>query len=148
MTTRSNGEGFGLAEYLLALALMSVVVLSLLGVFASGNSVIQKTSDMALADELGCSLLEALKREVKINGSDALPPTPFRFDGRQGDDVVSLLGATFPPSPYPLEKLGNQTYTLLVEGTDEGSKLKKIKVTVFWNDNKKIVLGTLVYPRS
>ena len=145
---RPRHKGFSLAEYLFALGLLAVVALTLLGVFARGNQLIQKSGEVSTADELASSIIEDIKMSVSEEGIGALPARPFVFDGVQGDSQISLTSSVFPPTPYPQKKLGPQTYSIRVEGKEESDKLTLIEVTVGWNETSKVTLSTLVYPRE
>ena len=69
---RPRHKGFSLAEYLFALGLLAVVALTLLGVFARGNQLIQKSGEVSTADELASSIIEDIKMSVSEEGIGCL----------------------------------------------------------------------------
>ena len=139
-------RGLTLMEVMLSIGLLSVAALSLLTVFISGLKLMQRSNDMAAANDLAQSTLEAIKRDFRTNGMTALPAGAYLYDGRVPDPIEVSGPNDFPPTPYPGLTVNDQDYQIVVEGRDEGSRLRRVSVSVYWADNPPLRLETILHP--
>ncbi|MFA5504750.1 MAG: type II secretion system protein [Vulcanimicrobiota bacterium] len=137
-----------LLETIIAIGLLAMATLSLLTIIVSGMKMMQRSNEVAAASDVARSTLEAIKRDFKAHGMSALPPDEFTFDGRDPEpDEVDLSGpVAFPPQPYPRVTVGGQTYFVGIEGRSEGTRVKRVKVNIFWDDDTPLVLEALLHP--
>lgn len=133
-------------EVMLSIGLLAVAALSLLSVFIGGLKLMQRSNEMATANDVAKSTLEAIKKDVRINGMSVIPTGVYTFDSRLGDPADSSGLAPFPPAPYPETLVDDQLYQVVVEGQDEGTRLKRVRVQIYWNDNPPLKLETLLHP--
>jgi Tfp pilus assembly protein PilW len=133
-------------EVMVSIGMLSVAALSILSVFVGGLKLMQRSNEMAAANDVAKSTLEAIKRDFQKDGFAALPTADYTFDGRVPDAVDSTGPNTFPPAPYPALKIGQTNYEVVVQGNPEGTRLRRVRVLVYWNDNQPVELETLLHP--
>lgn len=112
----------------MALAITSVALLTLIGVFTGGLRLLTRSEAVTRATETGRSELET----IKDLGWTALPATDATFDGRAGDPPVG----GFPPPPYA----PGVPMTVNVEQIEPG--LKSITVRVYPASDQPITVET------
>lgn len=133
-------------EVMVSIGMLAVAALSLLTVFIGGLKLMQRSNEMAAANDVAKSVLEAVKRDTDIHGLTAVPPGITKFDGRLPDAKDIAGPVPFPPDPYPATTVNETDYTIMVESSDDGSRVKRVKVSVFWNNNPPLSLETLIHP--
>lgn len=148
---RRDSQALTLLEAIIAIGLLALATLSLLTVIVGGMKLMQRSNEMAAANDVAKSTLEAIKRNYRLNNNAALPAGVYLFDGRLNQESLKAideddLEADFPPQPYPFAVVGGRQYYLVVEGNDEGSRLKRVKVSVYWDDDTPLVLETYLHP--
>lgn len=119
---------------MLALGLLALVVIGVMVVLIGGLSLLNQASDMAQARQLATQELE----RIRI-GDLAYQPDGTYFDGRLNTAPVN----GYPPPPYPL---GLGKYHLAVGAQRVGPGLRSVQVTVFWGDNHRLQLETMMNP--
>ena len=145
-SSKRNQRALTLLESIIAIGLLALATLSLLTVIVGGMKLMQRSNEMAAANDVAKSVLEAVKRDFRVEGMDALPPAAYTFDGRIPDDADDTGPNTFPPSPYPSIIVGGRQYSVVVEGQNEGPRVRRVKVSVYWDDDTPVVLETLLHP--
>lgn len=135
----------------MAVGLLAVAALALLTVFIGGLKMMQRSNEMAAANDVARAVLEAVKRDYHIHSDALFPSGEYKFDGRVPDDVFDddpdVAPPAFPPQPYPSTVINNITYTALVSGRPESSRLHRVRVEVYWGvSSQPIVLETLIHP--
>jgi len=133
-------------EVMIAIGLLAVAALSLLTVFIGGLRLMQRSNETAAATDVAKATLEAIKRDFRLHGLAAIGSGTYTFDGRIPDEADTSGPSVFPPAPYPSRTIGGQEYILVVEGREEGTRLRRIKVSVYWNENQPLVLETIIHP--
>jgi type II secretory pathway pseudopilin PulG len=143
-----NERALTLLEAIIAIGLLALATLSLLTVIVGGMKLMQRSNEMAAANDVAKSTLEAVKRDFRLHKMDSLPPAVYKFDGRVPDDAVDMGPTlnTFPPAPYPDITVGGRQYFVVVEGLNEGTRVRRVKVSVYWDDDTPVVLETLLHP--
>lgn len=121
-------RGLTLAEVLLSSAILTVVLLLLIGVFISGLKLMQRSETLTAASTIGREFLETVE---DIGGYSALPTTDSVFNGANPDDPVN----EFPPSPYPTTIREGREYSLRVETKRDGD-ITAILVTVTGDEGR------------
>lgn len=119
----------------MAIALVSVAVLTIVGVYIGGLKLSAKSERVLLATEVAQSTLERI-REL---GYDKIPPEDSVFSGRKSDPPT-VDG--FPPSPYP----GEQDYSIEVTSSIKETDLKSVAVRVYYDQRNSVVLQTYFTP--
>lgn len=145
MTGEQKG-GLTLLEVMVAIGLLAVATLSLLTVFVGGLRMMQRSNEMAAANGVAKSTLEAIDRDFRAFGLASLDAGVYIYDGRTPDPTTATGTNTFPPAPYPSVVVGDQRYFVVVEGRPEGTRLRRVRVSVYWNDNHPLKLETLLHP--
>lgn len=147
---RHTRAGYSVMEALVAVGLLAVAALALLTVFIGGLKMMQRSNEMAAANDVARSVIEAIKRDYALYDDPLFPPGAYSFDGRNPDDRFDedplVDPPPYPPDPYPAVKVNGTEYKIVVSGHDEASRLKRVKVEVYWNDNRPISLETLIHP--
>ena len=147
---RYTRAGYSVMEALVAVGLLAVAALALLTVFIGGLKMMQRSNEMAAANDVARSVLEAIKRDYALYDDPLFPVGAYKFDGRVPDDKFDddplVDPPPFPPDPYPAVKVNGTEYKVVVSGNEEASRLKRVKVEVYWNDNRPISLETLIHP--
>jgi type II secretory pathway pseudopilin PulG len=143
---RRSQRALTLLEAIVAIGLLALATLSLLTVIVGGMKLMARSNEMAAANDVAKSTLEAIKRDFKLHEMDALPPGVYTFDGRISDPADSTGPNTFPPAPYPSVTVSGIQYNLVVEGLNEGTRIRRVKVSVYWDDDTPLVLETLLHP--
>ena len=126
-------RGLTLAEILVALALLSVALLTMVAIFTKNLSLAGKTEEMTVATELGKTMLE----RVAVMEPD-LVPVPSYF----ARHPVNADG--FPPSPYPSQTIDGREYEIEVRTTPRGD-LVLVEATVIWSRGR-LSLASVVRP--
>ena len=90
-------------EVMVSIGMLAVAALSILTVFIGGLKLMQRSNEMAAANDVAKSVLEAVKRDTDIHGLTAVPPGITKFDGRLPDAKDIAGPVPFPPDPYPLD---------------------------------------------
>lgn len=143
---QSRSSGLTLMEVMVSIGLLAMAALSILSVFIGGMKLMQRSNDMAAASNVAKSTLEAIKRDFRSAEFAALPAGPYTFDGRIPDPVDTTTPAPFPPGPYPEVEIDGINYQVVVEGIDEGTRLRRVKVSVYWTAQQPLVLETILHP--
>lgn len=138
-------------EALVAVGLLAVAALALLTVFIGGLKMMQRSNEMAAANDVARSVLEAVKRDYKGHSDALFPPGEYKFDGRVPDivfdDDPDELPPPFPPEPYPSTTINDIDYTVVVSGKPESARLHRVRVEVYWGiSSQPVVLETLIHP--
>jgi type II secretory pathway pseudopilin PulG len=135
-------------EVMVSIGMLGLAALSLLTVFVGGLQLMQRSNEMAAANDIAKSTLEAIKRDFRLHQFAALPSGDYVYESRGDtpDAADTNEHNTFPPAPYPQTTINGETYNLVVEGRDEGSRLKFVKVTVYWGESQNLSLETLIHP--
>lgn len=120
---RRGRHGLTLAEVLFALAIIASVVLVVVGVFAGGIHLMNRSEKRTQASNLGGDLLEQIADE---GGFSHLPDVDRVFDGRV-PDAPDTSG--FPPSPYP----ASGDYTVVVTTRVLTGVTRAVLVEVHWD---------------
>ena len=131
---------------MLSIGLVAVAALSLLTVFVSGAKLMQRSNEMAAANDVARSVLEAVKRDYAVNGVAALPAGAYVFDGKV-DPADNTGPNIFPPAPYPTIRVNDTDFTIKVEGAPEGTRNRRVKVSVYWDTAEQpLRLETILHP--
>lgn len=119
-------------ELMVALAVTSVALLTMIGVFTGGLRLLHQSQAVTVATETGRSELET----IKDLGWAGLPSADAEWDSRAGDPAV----AGFPPPPYP-------STPMLVTVEEIQSGMKSVTVRVYYEGNTAVTMETyLVEP--
>ena len=124
-----------LIEVAIAIAVTSVILLSLLLMFTRGMFVLSHSKQVDRATELAQHCIET----IRANGPAAI--TLGRYDSRAGDAPDG--GTGFPPFPYnPLPT----DLPLVVNATTTGvpAGLIAVEVEVYYEANQKVRLQTYI----
>ena len=116
---------------MVALAVTSVALLAMIGVFTGGLRLLSQSEAVTRATELGRAELEA----IKDLGWAALPATDASFDGRVPDPQV----AGWPPAPYT-----TTSTPMMVQVEEIEPGLKSVTVRVYYSANTPVTLETYV----
>jgi type II secretory pathway pseudopilin PulG len=126
-------KAFSLVELMIGMALITLALLAMIGVFFSGLRLMTQGESLTAATETGRALLE----QVKVSGYDAIPAAAADFDARRND---APLGG-FPPAPYPRDA-ANQ-YPIRVRVNPLREDLKVVAVEVYFDPSRPpVVLET------
>ncbi|MCE7869252.1 hypothetical protein DYH09_02620 [bacterium CPR1] len=121
-------------EVLIALAIASLAILTMVGVFAGGLQLLTAGKELAVSTGVGRELMEQMKllpfAEIAEGTFDGGLPTP--------------PVANFPPSPYPTREVSGMRYTYRVIVSVVRPNLKSITTEVLWRNSKKTILQTYV----
>lgn len=128
-------RGLTLAETLVAIGLLSVVVLTVIGVLLSGLRLLTLSQEMTDASNIGRQFMEAVRER---GGYSVIPPSISDFDGSLPD----AAGPRFPPAPYPSSQLNGRLYTLRVRTAQSSDNVRAVLVEVAWEDDGSIILET------
>ena len=139
----STKSGFSLLELMIAFGLITVAILGLIGVFASGLGLSGQSRNVASATELGREVIERIKFEVEQVGFGYVPGGTYSFDGHVPD--VSIGSPPFPPPPYQTAWMNNQEFVISVTGSELSPTFKEIRVTVSWDKLSKVILETRLH---
>lgn len=118
----------------MALALASLAILTMIGVFTSGLRLLGSGRELAVSTGLGRELMEQMKLQPY---GEIVPGV---YDGR----VPTPPAGAFPPAPYPVTQINGMDYTFRVVVTSPGPSLKSITTEVMWRNDKKTRLQTYV----
>lgn len=143
---RRRQRALTLMETIVSIGLLATATLALLTVITGGLKLMQRSNEMAAANDIAKSVLERVKRDTRLHTIDVIPPGDYTFDGRNPDERDTSGAAPFPPEPYPGVKVGERFYTVVVEGREEGTRVRRVKVSVYWDDDSPLVLETLLHP--
>lgn len=116
------------------MAIVSVGLLTMIGVYISGIQLMARGEHLTLSSEAGRRFLE----EVKAMGFDSIPDGSSHFDGRLNDP----LHGSFPPAPYPADG----PYRLEVLTEQPEPRLKAVTVRVFYDGASHVALQTYFRP--
>lgn len=114
---------------MVALAVASLALLTMIGVFTSGLRLMTQGEAVTSATETGRDLLEAVKEQ----GYALVPATDQVFDGTKPVPDPPVAG--FPPAPYPAPNM-----RVIVEQVQPG--LKSVTVQVFREKDVPVTLET------
>lgn len=112
------------------MALTSLALLAMIGVFFSGIRLMTQGESLTAATETGRAVLE----QVKIYGYDAIPAAASEFDARRNDAPVG----GFPPAPYPRDPVHG--YPIRVRVAALRTDLKAVAVEVYFDARKPPVV--------
>lgn len=146
VTRLHTNRGLSLAEVMVSTGMLAVAALSLLTVFIGGLRLMQRSNEMAAANDVAKSVLEAVKRDVGAHGMSAVPSGALTYDGRIPDSEDLTTPEPFPPDPYPAITVNDTDYRIVVSSANEGTRVKRVKVMVYWDDNTPLILETLIHP--
>jgi len=113
----------------MAAGLLTAVLVLLVGVFAGGLQLMQRSEVHTAATTIGRSVLEDLEDR---GGFTAVPHGPVVFDGSNPDPK----SGNFPPDPYPVAVQDGREYTVTVEVRSPSSRLRSVLVSVSWGSGK------------
>lgn len=144
-------SGYSVLEALVAMGLLAVAALALLTVFIGGLKMMQRSNEMAAANDVARTVLEAIKRDYALHSDLLFPSGEYKFDGRLPDppldDDLIDPPPPFPPQPYPSSKINGIDYAVVVSGKPEAPRLSRVRVEVYWgNESQPIILETLIHP--
>ena len=146
LTNKRPRFGLSLLEVMISLGILAVAILALLSVFVGGLSLMQRSNELAAANNVAKSTLEAIKRDIQASGFSFVPSDSYTYDGRVPDSALNRGTSVFPPAPYPSTTVDGEKYTVMVEGATEGTRLKRLGVSIFWSDNPPLKLETVLHP--
>lgn len=122
-------------EVMIALALASFGLLTMIGVYISGVHLMARGEEITASTDIGRQFLDT----VKTGGFATLPPGAVVFDGRANDPQTA---DGFPPAPYP----GVGPRMLVVRCEELDSRLKSVTVSVYYDAESKVDLQTYLRP--
>lgn len=122
---------------MIGMALITVALLAMIGVFFSGLRLMTQGEAVTSATETARELLET----VKIYGYDSIPAGSASFDGRTNDPPAG----GFPPSPYPRSPANG--YPLRVRVEPVRTDLKSVTVEVYIDARKAPVVVETFFNR-
>lgn len=131
-------RGFSLLEILIGMGLISVGLLTLIGVYTQGLRLLNRGQEMTLASEVGREFL----MQVEAQGYAVIPAEATVFDGRIPDPKDEETG--FPPFPYP--ETTDQTMKLEVSTFPVGELVQSVTVKVFYDEQSYIKFQTYFCP--
>jgi hypothetical protein len=129
--------GLTLAELVVTMALLSSAGLGLLAAFTSGLKLMQQSTNLSMATDLGKEMIEG----IKAAGYDQA--VVGDFDGRRPDPPDALT--TFPAQPYPSSWRNDQQYTLRVVCEQHSPTTRLLRVEVFWGRTHRTSLSTMLH---
>ena len=118
----------------MAMALASLALLTMLGVFTSGLRLLTTGQELAVSTGQAREMMEQIK---------AVPFTSVvegTFDGR----VPTPLQGSFPPAPYPHRECDGSRYFFKITVVSTNSHLKLVTTEVLWKE-KRTVLQTYLF---
>lgn len=119
---KARSKGFSLIEVLVVTAMLAMVSMSLIGVFAYGFKLVSKTKQVTMATQVAQVQVERL-RNTDYDAIPVAPGTPTALSAADYPFLFSTDGACF---------LNNARETVSVTpGIDE--KLKRLDVSITWN---------------
>jgi len=122
-------RGLTLAEVLFSAAILTTVLLLLVGVFIGGLGLMERSEVHTAASGIGRGILETLEDE---GGFSALPLTDEVFNGANPDPKRDA----FPPDPYPVAQRGGRDYVVRVEVDVLSDRMAAVLVTVAWDSGR------------
>ena len=139
--TKNKKTGFNLLEVMIASFIFSVVSVAFLGVWGMQARALEKSRHSLVASMLAEQLVE----DAMNDGFERTPSTRDR-DAPVGDDLPILEDIEMKHElrdPTGVDKWGEisvkyHTEVSVVEFGDEDDKLKKVIVTVRWDDTTKV----------
>ena len=123
---KPRASGLSLLEILIAIGLVAFALLTLMGVYISNLKLVDQSSHISDATEVGREMLERIK---EVEYAD-LPPAPSLFDGGAGMPQVG----GFPPEPYPVKTINGVDYAIEILLQPEGN-LVSVTAKVSWSDS-------------
>ncbi len=130
-------QGLTLFETMIAMAVLTVAILGLAGVFISGLRLVDASANLSGATNVAREFLETVKERGYSSTSVG------QFDGRTPDAVNAAT--RFPPAPYPKTSVGRQTFTFVVRCQDFSPTIRSIQVDVYWDKDSKKSITTMVH---
>lgn len=134
---RRRDKGVTLIEVLIAMIVLAVAILGLAAVFISGLKIIDASSSLTGATNVGREFLETVKQGTYASTSVG------QFDGRT--PAPPDAATNFPPPPYPTTTVDDHTYTLVVRCQDYSPTLRTVEVDVYWDRDSKATFRTMVH---
>lgn len=133
----SRDRAYSLLEVLIAIAVMTMAVLSVVALFTSGLRMKTKLSQVALATEIARETME----RIKSQGFTTLPPVGSTFDGSL-PTPQTLSG--FPPAPYPTIRRDGRDYFVVVAVSEVTGRprLRTVDVEVRWGRDSTVRIST------
>lgn len=131
--SRDYRKGLTLAEILVALAILSLALLTMIAVFIKNLSLSAKAEETTVATELCHRQLQNIR-----SMEPELIPTPANFTGAPSNSDG------FPPEPYPSQTLDREDYNVEVSTRVDGDFVL-VESTVSWRRGR-LTLATLVRP--
>ncbi len=126
-----------MAELVVSVGLLAVVGLALLAGFTAGLKLMQQSTNLTMATDLGREVLENIK-------SSGYNQTALgTFDGRAGDPEDPTTG--FPEAPYPQGERNGWNYDLKVTCQQHSLTARQVTVEVRWGRTHRTSLTTLVH---
>lgn len=126
---------------MIAVAITSVALLTMIGVYTSGARLMARARDISSATQVARQVLET----VKEGGYHAIPTGQVSYDGRSPDPIDPILG--FPPAPYPATKFNRCELFLVVRCQPVDTRpLKAVTVEVYYDDESHVTFQTFFKP--
>jgi Tfp pilus assembly protein PilV len=124
-------------EVMIAIVILTIAILSLVALFASGLRLKTRLTQVTVATEIARETIE----RAKSLGFAALPAGNVVFDGSA---PTAPLASGFPPAPYPTSTVEGRIYTVHVTVAElpGRSRLKSVLVVVSWGDSSNVKLAT------
>jgi hypothetical protein len=120
-----------------AMGLLSIAILALISAFIGGMRMMQQSTQLTMATDVGSTFLE----NVKAFGYDGTEVGTY--DGRI--PVARDLTTGFPPDPYPQGLRNGESFALMVECTQHTPTTRFVKVTIHWSSDRQTELSTMVH---
>lgn len=131
---------------MLALAIVTIALITLIGVMTFGMQMLTRSKEVSVSTEMARRVLEGIKQNVRVAGFDYLPAGGYSYDGRIPTPQTGAAPLQFPPVPYPGQTIDNGNYRIVVTGSQPDPRLKAVTVEVYWDATHKITLSTRIHP--
>lgn len=134
---RSLNRGLTIAELVVSVGLLAVVGLALLAAFTAGLKLMQQSTNLTMATDLGREMLE------NINAGGYAQTALGTFDGRLGQKPDPATG--FPGTPYPQGVRDGRNYDLKVRCSQHSFTTRQVMVEIRWGRIHRTKLAVLVH---
>jgi hypothetical protein len=119
------------------MVVLTVAIMGLASVFLSGLKMVDASTSLTGATNVGRELLETVKQ--RGYSSTAVGT----FDGRLATPPDLATG--FPMAPYPKTTVDDHEYALVVRCSDFSPTIRSIEVDVYWDRDSKTTFSTMVH---
>lgn len=130
-------RGLSLAEVILALGLISIAGLALIATFLSGTRMMDQSTDLSMATDVGREFLETVRaqgyEQTVVGVFDGSLPTP--------PDATTA----FPSAPYPTTVRDQEEFTVTVDCSQYSPSTRLLKVTVSWEGKHRTTLAAMIH---